>query len=166
MSHREDAFAAQLVQAKSRNLGHLLMRAARLLNSCALARVTAQLPPGLVVRPAHTQLFPHIALEGTRQTELAAQVGITKQAVGQLVAELEQLGVVERVPDPADGRARLVRFSAAGREGLLSGLGLLAQLEAELAQALSAARIERLKDDLDALLAALEADPVLRAPDA
>ena len=162
MDHREAPFSAQLSQAKGRNLGHLLMRAARLLNACALARVTTPLPPGIEVRAAHTQLFPHIDLAGTRQTELASRVGISKQAVGQLVAELEQLGVVERVPDPADGRARLVRFSASGRQGLLDGLALLADLEAELAQAITPTRVERLKDDLSALLVALETDPALQ----
>ena len=70
----------------------------------------------MAIRPAHTALFPHIDLSGTRQTALARRMGVSKQAVGQLVSELEQMGALERVPDPSDGRARLVRF-AAGEAG-------------------------------------------------
>ncbi len=54
--------------------------------------------------------------EGVRLTELAEQAQISKQACGELVAQLERSGYVERVPDPRDARARLVRIAPRGKE--------------------------------------------------
>src|SRR5690554_6519557 len=78
-----------------------LFRLARLLNETALDRLRrGSGTPG--IRAAHTALLPHIDLAGTRLTTLAERVGVTKQAVGQLLDDLEAYGVIERVPDPED----------------------------------------------------------------
>lgn len=140
---------------KRASLGQVLIKAARLLNEQALARVRAQTSQD--VRPAHTAVFPHIDLEGTRLTEIAHRMGMSKQAVGQLVGELESMGVVERVPDPTDGRAKLVRFCQRnGRLVLFDGLEVLAAFEAELADELGTDRIATLREHLAALLDVLE----------
>jgi DNA-binding MarR family transcriptional regulator len=118
-------------QRKLESTLQLLFRAARLVNEEALRR--AQSKSGKVVRAAHTMLFPHIDWCGTRQVELARRLGISKQAVGQLVDELEEMGMLERVADPEDGRAKLVRFTEAGKQGILHGLSVLRELECELA---------------------------------
>ena len=74
-----------------------------------------------------------IDLEGTRLTDLADRIGISKQAVGQLVDELEDLGVLERVPDPDDGRAKLIRFiEEDGEPILMRGLAVLTALESQM----------------------------------
>lgn len=147
---------AKLAAAKAQNLGHLLFRTARLLNELGVARTRARFGiPGL--RAAHMAVLPHLDLQGTRATELARRMGITKQAVGQLLDEIEALGVIERIPDPTDGRARVVRFTEQGRAGLLVGLGVLAGIEAELAAAVGPDAIDRLKGDLAALLPVVEA---------
>src|SRR4051812_480424 len=99
--------------AKRANLGQLLFKAARLFNEAAVARVAAE--TGVPLRVAHTQLLPHLGTQGVRATEIARRIGISKQAVGALLADLEAWGVAERVPDPADGRASLVRLTAAGQ---------------------------------------------------
>ena len=146
-------------------MGQLLVRCARLLNEAGLARMRVEMGlPG--IRTSHTSLFPFIELEGTRLTDLAARVGVSKQAVGQLVEELEELGILERAPDPADGRAKLVRFSARGRRGLLEGLAVLRRMEAELSARLAGGDMERLHGILLRLLAALETGPaaVIREP--
>jgi DNA-binding MarR family transcriptional regulator len=148
-------FAAQLERAKAESVGQLLFKCARLLNERALERVEA--PDGAPrIRPAHTSLFPHIDLAGTRATELAQRMGISKQAVGQLIDELEQLEVLERVPDPVDGRAKLVRFRQTPGRSLLDGLAHLRALEQELTAAIGPARMAALHDGLTALLAVLE----------
>ncbi|MEX2205371.1 MAG: MarR family transcriptional regulator [Myxococcota bacterium] len=136
--------------------GHLLLKAARLLNERATARVREV--ARVEFRTPHTALLPHIDFAGTRLTELAARVGTSKQAVGELVAELEELGFLRRDPDPADARARLVRFTAHGRRALLHGLSILSQIEAELAAEIGAARMDRLRADLERLIGALETD--------
>lgn len=142
----------RLEAAKARSLGQHLLRCARLLDALAVERVRQQ--TGLPIRTAHTALVPHIDLDGTRPTEIARRLGVTKQAVAPLLDELEQMGLIERVPDPRDRRARLVRF--AGPDGMLHGLGVLGQLERELACALGEDRVAALFDGLVALEAELE----------
>lgn len=145
---------SDLERAKRASLAQVLFKTARLLNEDGIARLR-QLS-GHNLRVAHTSLFPHIDLDGTRLTELARRVGISKQAVGQLVDELQAMGALERVPDPSDGRAKLIRFSAQGQQGLMAGLAVLGQIEGELADALGRERTDRLHADLLALLDHLE----------
>lgn len=52
-----------------------------------------------------------IAPNGSRVSDLAEQARVTKQSAASLVEQLEKAGYVERVPDPTDGRARLVRLT-------------------------------------------------------
>ena len=132
-------------------------RAARLFNERAIAR--GRTLRGLDLRPAHTALFPHLSLEGTRTTALAAKMGITKQAVGRIVAELERAGVLCRVPDPSDGRAKLVRFTTEGYGAVLAGFSVLHEIEGELAAELGEALMRRLNRDLAKLLSAFERAP-------
>src|SRR5581483_9113992 len=60
------------------------------------------------IRPKHGAVFANLDQDGTRPSVLAERAGIGKPAMGELVDELERLGYVERRPDPADRRARLV----------------------------------------------------------
>ena len=136
-----------------RSTFELLFRAARLVNERAIARV--QRAGATNLRLAHTALFPHITDAGIRQTELADKLGVTKQAIGPLVDDLERDGVVARIPDPADARAKLVRWTAKGRRALREGLGVLAQLEAELAEEVGPRKLAALADTLEALIAAV-----------
>ena len=63
---------------------------------------------------SHISVTRNLDLEGTRATELARRAGITKQSMSELIQQLESNGIVERRPDPADGRAKIVFFSKAG----------------------------------------------------
>lgn len=152
-----DDYRRTLAAHKRQSTFQLLFRAARLVDERALAAINAA-NPGVEARPAHTRLLPHIALAGSRTTDIAHKVGISKQAVGQLIDDLEQAGVVERVADPDDGRARLVRFTAHGRAALLHGLGALAELEAALAAQMGPGQMDVLHGALLALLVALGDD--------
>ena len=49
---------------------------------------------------------------GTRLSDLAQRATITKQAMMQLVDDLQEMGCVRRVPDPQDARAKTVRLTA------------------------------------------------------
>ncbi len=136
-------------------MAQLLFKCARLFNEQAITLVRER--SGLsIIRTAHTQLFPHIDLEGTRLTELARRLGISKQAVGQLVNELEEIGTLERIPDPDDRRAKRIRFSRVGQQGLLEGLGILREMEAEIAHEIGEKQLRTLHKTLLALLNTLE----------
>ena len=64
---------------------------------------------------AQSRVFQRIGPHGTRMGQLAEQARVTKQTAAFLVNQLEEAGYVERVPDPTDARARLVRVAARGR---------------------------------------------------
>src|SRR4051812_11894399 len=68
------------------------------------------------VRPPHGDVLQYLDDGGTRVTELAARAQVTKQSMAELVLHLERHGYVERVPDPSDRRAKLVRATARGGE--------------------------------------------------
>lgn len=151
------AFRAELERKKKARTLQLLFKAARLANDRAVAHVRATRPGASRFRAAHTALFPHIDLEGTRLSVLAERAGVSKQAVGQLVDELEGLGILERCPDPRDGRAKLITFSAAGRRSLLDGLDALEEVAQQLARSLGRTGLAGLHRELEALLTVLEA---------
>src|SRR4030095_12688377 len=120
-------------QIRDANPAQLLLKAARLWNEQAIGRVQAA--GATEFRAAHTRLLPHISPEGIRLTDLAERVGITKQAIGKLVDDLEAQGVGVREPDPDDGRALRVRYTDRGAAALVQGLGVLADLERASAHA-------------------------------
>ena len=64
---------------------------------------------------AHVGLWRYPGLDGLRPSELADRVGITKQSVNDLLGHLERQGYLERLPDSADGRARVIRLTSKGR---------------------------------------------------
>ena len=140
---------------KRQSFAQLLFKCARLVNERAIARVN-QRAGGPALRAAHTALLPHLNADGVRGAELAKKLGVTKQAVSQLVTELEEWGVVEQVADPQDGRAKLVRFSKKGEQALLHGLAVLGELETELSLKIGKRRMQELHTALLALEKALQ----------
>lgn len=122
-----------LIALRDASIAQLLLRAARRLDEEAVARIAAR--PGMGnLRRAHTALLPHIGFDGTRPSAIAAQLGVTRQAVGQLVDDLEEFGIVERIDDPTDARAKRVRFTPAGRSAMVDGLEVLGRLMDECLQ--------------------------------
>ena len=98
------------------------------------------------VREGHGCVFGFVDLEnGSRLTDLAERARLTKQAVGEAVAELEQLGYIERVPDPEDGRAKIIRLTARGEDAARMGRRLFAEIEAEWAERFGQERIADLR---------------------
>ena len=66
------------------------------------------------LRPAHGFAFVRMAPGDATATDIAAHLGVTKQAASQLVDELVRKGYAERRPHPADARARLVVLTERG----------------------------------------------------
>lgn len=67
-----------------------------------------------MLRGSQGRILHLLPAEGARPTELAAGNWITKQAIGQRVRELEEMGLVRTEPDPDDGRAVMVRRTPDG----------------------------------------------------
>lgn len=80
---------------------------------------------------AQVRVFQRIAPDGSRLTELADQAQVSKQNAGVLVDQLERLGYVRRVPDPTDGRARLIVIEERGRRAAEVAVATAAEIIAE-----------------------------------
>jgi DNA-binding MarR family transcriptional regulator len=105
----------------------LLRRSARVMVDEITGRMEAAGYPWAPAR--HYPVFENIDPDGTRLTVLAGRAGITHQAMAQLVCELEERGIVERTPDPSDGRARLVRLTDDGRQRVRVAVREIAEIE-------------------------------------
>ena len=103
---------------------------------------------GFEVTTAQARIAQRIAEDGSRLTNLAEQAQVTKQTASLLIASLEREGLVERVPDPADGRARLIRLTSRGRIASERAREVVMNVEnawqAHLGPELSAALLEAL----------------------
>src|SRR5436190_20575223 len=104
------------------------------------------------VRPAHVTLFRWPGPDGRRPTEIAADTQITKQAVHDLLRDLEDLGYLEREPDPTDNRARIIRLTPRGKKLHGAAVGIHAQVEDEWARELGEREFARLREKLSRLV--------------
>jgi DNA-binding MarR family transcriptional regulator len=128
------------------NLGVLLFVAYRAMEQRVFTALTAAGYGD--VTPAQARVFQRIAPGGSRLTDLAEQAQITKQSTGFLVDQLERAGYVQRVPDPADARARLVRIAPRGLRALPVAAAVVAEVQAEWAAHLGQRRTDQLRQAL------------------
>jgi DNA-binding MarR family transcriptional regulator len=103
------------------------------------------------IRPSHGCVFRWIEPGGSRLTLLAERSGLTKQAVGEVVTHLEQLGYVDRRPDPEDGRAKVIHLTRRGEEGMAAANRIFAEIESELAEEVGRERMAELRETLEQL---------------
>jgi DNA-binding MarR family transcriptional regulator len=110
------------------------------------------------LEPANIAPFQTLwdAPEGVRATDLAVALRITKQSTGALVEHLEARGYVERVDDPRDRRAKLVRLTRRGRDGCRLVRAIVRRVESEWGERLGPKRLAALKETLSDLVALLD----------
>ena len=115
------------------------------------------------IRPTHGCVFRFVREDGMRLTELATLAEMTKQSIGEIVDDLASRGYVERFPDPADKRAKLIRLTAKGEQAQSVGFGLFVKLEQRLAERYGAERVAAMRELLEEVAAteAPEAVPEL-----
>jgi len=102
-----------------------------------------------------TNIFHHLRGGGLRLTELAERTHTTKQALRYTINQLEAAGYVERVPDPTDGRAKIIRFTERGWQLRRVGDEIIASIEHECVQRLGEERMrqfEALMKDVSSVL--------------
>jgi DNA-binding MarR family transcriptional regulator len=87
---------------------------------------------GFPQKPSHSAVFAQIKADGMRLTDLARGANITPQAMGELVDELEDLGYVERRPDPTDRRAKLIVLTDRGKQSIAAGIATIDGLEDQI----------------------------------
>ena len=121
MGHALRRFDARVLQLMARNVDVPL----------ALSHLAARDQ----VSAAHVHITRHLALEGSRLTDLARAAGMSKQAMGDLVDQCAAWGLVQREADPLDARARRVVFTPVGLAWLQAFKEAVAQAEAEFREA-------------------------------
>lgn len=117
------------------------------------------------IRPGHGCVFRFIDVDGSRVTTMAERAGMSKQAVGEVVDDLEALGYVERIPDPADRRAKLIRLTERGWDGQAAGQRIFADIERSWAERYGERRVATMRDVLEQIIADAEVEAVIRAAD-
>jgi DNA-binding MarR family transcriptional regulator len=107
------------------------------------------------VREGHGCVFGFIDIDhGSRLTELAERSGLTKQAVGEAVGELEEFGYIERVPDPTDKRAKIIKLTPSGLEACLTGRRIFGEIEREWAEQFGEELVANLREAAERISAA------------
>ena len=108
---------------------------------------------GFPQKPSHSAVFAQIDPAGSRLSELARGAGMTPQAMGEIVDELELLGYVKRRPDPRDRRAKLIMLTSKGEACVEAGRLTIAGLEEQITLRLGARGHRQLRTMLQKLLA-------------
>lgn len=107
------------------------------------------------IRPPHANVFAFVPAEGIQVSELAQLSRVRKQTMAQVVEQLEEMGYVERRPDPRDRRGRLVFLTERGQAVRPVGATAGRRAEQHWAQLTSPETIQALRASLEALLAEL-----------
>lgn len=107
------------------------------------------------ITESNSTVLKLLAPAGSRITEIARRAGMTKQSMGYLVGQLESAGYVERVTDPSDARAAIVRRTAKGWAYNRAAAEEVARLQDEWAALLGPAKMKRLNSLLAELVAKL-----------
>lgn len=141
-----------LDELRSNSLGRLTTRVvAAIERELATRQVVA-----VDISPAQKAVLIQLETTGNRITTLAARLGISKQATSKLVQELETKGLVARTPDPADGRASQIIFTASGLELVEGTVGYFRELEARLADEIGPEDLALVKSKLKAIARILD----------
>ena len=108
-------------------------------------------------RPSHGNVMEHLAFEdGLRLNDLARKAGITPQSMGQFVDELEELGYVERRPDPEDRRAKRVYLTSKGKRSNRIEWNVVKEVESALEELLGPRRLRELRKTLSQVIEKLD----------
>jgi DNA-binding MarR family transcriptional regulator len=105
------------------------------------------------LHPRHGAVLAYLDEDGIRATELAELSGRHKQIIGRMIDELEELGYVERRPDPGDRRAKLIFPTKRGLEQVRLGDEVIADIEARHAREIGGRTYAEFRDVLRAVVA-------------
>ncbi|MEH6343579.1 MAG: MarR family transcriptional regulator [Bermanella sp.] len=145
----------ELTKLRNMHLGRILLKLERQFTQQVLSQLADQGITEITLR--HFVVIPFVTHEGIRSVEIAKKAGVTKQAVGKLVEELEEFGYLEVKPDPNDGRASLIFLSDKGEHFLRTAIESTKSLEGQWQKLIGVERFNNMKQALADLLMCLEA---------
>jgi DNA-binding MarR family transcriptional regulator len=102
-------------------------------------------------RVAHHAVFAHVPPEGITLAALARRANMTKQAMSELVTDLEVKGYLTRRPDEKDKRTKIIELSDRGWLAISAALAAFDEMERELRKQLGASRLQELRRTLELL---------------
>jgi len=139
-----------LLEMRQDNIGRLFQRAARAYSELALEKFKKYGYEDLSL--FHTALISNLDVEGSQISTIAERAGVSKQAMGQLAKELEAKGLIQRVPDPSDKRAVLLKFTDDGIKFLEVAYQIKLEIESEYADIIGDENMLILRDLLGQLV--------------
>ena len=139
------------MRASFDNTGFLLAKAAQRWNELLAAAFTHE---GFAdVRPAHgSVLLPLFAEDNQRIGALTRHARVSKQTMTSMLGQLERASIIERAPDPSDGRATNIRLAPRGHAFRRVAERVLAELDTRVAVAVTASALAITHDTLKELI--------------
>ena len=126
---------------------HLMALLGAALDAFRVDMASARTPAPLAgLRSSQLRVLSLTPRQGMRLTDLAARVGMTKQALGEFADELEGRGLLESVRDEQDRRVRLLRLTPRGRRAVAAGERVIAAVEARWRSRLGESDYRRLRE--------------------
>jgi DNA-binding MarR family transcriptional regulator len=101
------------------------------------------------IRRSHSSLFSNLGFGSVRLTELAERGGITQQAMGKLVKEMERVGYVKRHVDETDKRAKIIQLTTLGEQLVHDSMEIVDEITAEYIQSIGLEDFESLNSLLN-----------------
>jgi DNA-binding MarR family transcriptional regulator len=146
MSFEPESFRARREQVLLR----LLLRVTRAMTVETVERIRAR--GHREMQPSFPRFLGNLDTEGTRIGALARRMGTSRQAVSQLLKEVEAAGLVERRADPDDRRGVIILFTPHGRQVLADAVEVMTGIEADYASIIGEQGLVRLKRILKQIL--------------
>ena len=115
--------------------------------------------------PAFPALLSNVDLAGTPIGVASRRAGVSRQAVGQLVREVERCGYARRERSPTDARVTIIRFTPRGKRMLARVLELVDEIELEMSRALPRGEFTRLRQGMQAVADAIDPEGALGVGD-
>lgn len=150
--------SSDLTNDMDQPLARLLLDRFRWADKALRSRLAAKGWPEMT--PAQSLVFASIDLDGTRPSELARRIGVSRQAVHQTITELVAVDLLTLTPDPADGRAKLAVVTDEGRRNIAAAQESLAEIEADLQTRIGAPAVAGLRAALSADWGSPDTGPV------
>ena len=116
------------------------------------------------IREPHLQIFGNLDVRGIRLTALAERAQLSLAAASELVNELQDLGYLERRPDPTDRRAKLIVPTVRGRQALRDARARVVEIEQSWARLVGQERFASTCRTMQDLLDAINAGDTAGGP--
>ncbi len=153
MTERTDIVNNLTLEAfRSERIGRILLHSSRIFEDIVLQHLGEH---GFKdIRSVHLNFLGALNAEGSRTTEISKLINSPKQGVGQLAKELEKLGYVSSVPDPKDGRARIIKFTGKGKKLAKQIPAVLEETEIDFSNIVGKKQLAQVKSTLTKLITA------------